>query len=352
MKINLSGDVRMCALACLLSSGAFADQVILKNGDRVTGSIVKKDGKNLVIKSDQFGVITAAWDQIETVKIDKPVNVVTAGGKTVQGTVTTTDGKLEVATKDARLSLAPAEVTIIRDDAEQKAYERMLKPGLGQLWAGTGSVGFAGTSGNARTLTFTTGINAARVTNKDKISLYFNAIKASALANGKNSETAQAVRGGLGYDRNVGPRMFVNVFNDYEYDKFQNLDLRFVLGGGAGFHAIKTERGKLDLLAGVDFNRSSFSTPLTQKSAELYWGDEYNLKLSGSTSFVQSYRMFNNLTTTGSYRVNFDAGLSTKLSKRLTWNLSISDRYLNRPAAGRKSNDFLYTTGLGITFAK
>jgi small nuclear ribonucleoprotein (snRNP)-like protein len=127
--------------------------VVLKNGDRVTGSIVKKDGKTLTIKTDQFGVVTVAWDQVDSVKADKPVNVVLPDGKTVKGTIATADGKVEVATQDAKLSLAPAEVATIRDDAEQSAYERMLRPGWGQLWAGTGSLGFAGTSGNARTLT-------------------------------------------------------------------------------------------------------------------------------------------------------------------------------------------------------
>ena len=337
---------------CFAVSAVWADQVVMKNGDRVTGSIIKKDGKNLVIKTDHFGVVTTPWDQVESVKADKPLNIVLSDGKTVQGTLETTNGKVEVATKDARLSLAPVEVTTIRDDAEQKAFDRLLKPGWGDLWAGTGSIGFAGTKGNAQTLTFTTGINAARVTNHDKTSLYFNTIKASALANGKNSDTAQAVRGGLGYDHNLNPRMFLNVFNDYEFDKFQNLDLRFVLGGGLGFHAFRSDRSRLDLLGGADFNRSSFSTPLTQKSAEVYWGDEYSLKLGAATSLVQTYRMFNDLTNTGSYRVNFDVGLSTKLAKRLSWNLSLSDRYLNQPAAGRKGNDFLYTTGLGITFAK
>ena len=340
------------ALVCLAASAAWADQVVMKNGDRVTGSIVKKDGKSLIIKTEQFGVVTAAWDQVESVRADKPVNVVLPDGKTVQGTLATTDGKVEVTTKDAKLSLAPAEVATIRDDAEQKAYDRLLKPGWGQLWTGSGSVGFAGTAGNAKTLTFTTGVTAARITRTDKTSLYFNTIKASALVNGKNSDTAQAVRGGLGYDHNVSPRLFVNFFNDYEYDKFQNLDLRFVLGGGFGWHAVKTEKSKFDLLGGIDFNRSSFSTPLTQKSAEFYWGDEYNYKLAATTSLVQSFRMFDNLTTTGSYRVNFDIGLSTKVAKWLNWNLSVSDRYLNRPALGRKTNDLLYTTGLGITFAR
>lgn len=336
----------------LAASTAWADQIVLKNGDRVTGSIVKKDGKNLTIKTDHFGVVTTTWDQVESVRADKPVHIVLSDGKTVQGTVSTANGKLEVATRETRLTLTPDQVTTIRDDAEQSAYERLLHPGWNQLWSGTGTIGFAGTSGNARTLTFTTGVNAARVTNTDKTSIYFNIIKASALINGVSADTAQAVRGGIAYDHNLNPRLFVNVFNDYEYDRFQNLDLRFVLGGGLGFHAIKTERSHLDLLGGGDFTRASFSTPLLRKSGELYWGDEYGYKLSAATSLVQSFRMFNDMSDIGGYRVNFDTGASTRLVKWLTWNLSLSDRYLNRPAPGRKTNDLLYTTGIGVTFGK
>lgn len=337
---------------CLSWMSLWADQVVMKNGDRVTGSIVKKDGKILIIKSDQFGVVSVPWDQVDSINADKPVNVVLQDGKTVQGTLATTDGKVEVVGQTGKFSVPQSDIGALRNDAEQRAYERLLKPGWGDLWAGTGSVGFAGTSGNAKTMTFTTGISAARVTNTDKTSIYFNAIKASALINGQSAGTAQAVRGGLGYDRNLSPRLFVNVFNDYEYDRFQNLDLRFVLGGGLGFHALKTERSRVDLLAGVDFNHSAFSTPFTRNSAELYWGDEYVLKLTGATSLVQSFRMFNDLTNTGGYRMNFDFGASTKISKWLVWNVSLSDRYLNRPAPGRKTNDFLYTTGLGITFSR
>jgi len=344
--------VGLSVSATLFLNVAWADQIVMKNGDRVTGSIIKKDGKNLTIKADQFGVVTTAWDQVVSVQADKPVNIVLPDGRTVQGTIATTNGKVEVTTRDTKLSLAPADIKTIRNGDEEKAYERLLKPSWGQLWTGAGTLGFAGTAGNAETLTFTTGITAARVTNTDKTSLYFNTIKASALTNGKNADTAQAVRGGIGYNHNLHPRVFANVFNDYEYDKFQNLNLRFVLGGGLGFHAIKTERSHLDLLGGADFNHSSFSTPLIQKTAEGYFGDDYSLKLGGATSLVQSFRMFDDVSDGSQYRVNFDAGLSTKIAKRLTWNVSLSDRYLNHPAPGRKTNDFLYTTGLGITFAR
>lgn len=336
-------------LMALVPISAWADQITLKNGDRVTGTIVKKDGGTLTIKSTVMGLITVPWDRVNEVRSDAPLNVVLPSG-TVQSTVATSDGKLQLEGKQQTIPLS--EVIALRDASEQKAYERLQRPSWGGLWAGAANIGFAGTSGNARTLTFTTAVNAARVTSTDKTSVYFNTIKASALVNGTNSDTAQAVRGGIGYDHNVSPRLFVNVFNDYEYDRFQNLDLRFVLGGGLGFHAVKTERSKLDLLAGMDYNHSKFSTPLTRNSAELFWGDEYGLKVTGATSLVQSFRMFNDLTNTGSYRVNFDVGGTTKLSKWLSWNLSLSDRYLNHPAPGRKTNDFLYTTGIGITFAR
>jgi len=338
--------------ACCLASAAWADQIVLKNGDRVTGSIVKKDGKNLTIKTTYFGVVTTAWDQIESITADKPLNVVLHDGNTVQGTLVTANGKIQIAGAGAGQSVAPGEITTLRDADEQKAYERLLKPGWGQLWDGNASVAFAGSAGNAKTRTFTTSVNAARVTRTDKTSLYFNSINASALISGKSDSTAQAVRGGVAYDHNVSPRLFVNTFNDWEYDRFQHLDLRFVIGGGFGWHALKKERSVLDLLGGFDYNHSSFSTPLTQNSAEAFWGDAYTYKVGAATSLVQSFRMFNDLTNTGAYRVNFDLGASTKLSKWLNWNVAFSDRYLNHPAPGRKTNDLLYTTGVGITFAK
>jgi hypothetical protein len=339
-------------LLALVSPFAWADQALLKNGDRITGSIVKKDGKDLTIKTDQFGVVVVPWDQVESITVNKPLTIVLKDGKTYQGTLATSGGKITVADSKTQTTVTPADITSLRNADEEKAYQRLLHPGWGELWTGTGTFGFAGTLGNSKTLTYTTGLNADRVTRFDKASLYFTVIKASATVDGKNTGTAQAVRGGVSYGHNVSSRLFFRIFNDNEYDKFQNLDFRFVIGGGLGVHAVKTKRSTLDLLAGANYNHASFSTPLTRNSAEAYWGDEYTLKLNASTSLTQSYRMFNDLTNTGDYRVNFDIGLGAKLMKWLSWNLSVSDRYVSNPAPGRKTNDFLYTTGIGITFAR
>lgn len=62
--------------------------------------------------------------------------------------------------------------------------------------------------------------------------------------------------------------------------------------------------------------------------------------------------MFNNLSDRGAYRMNAALGIATKLNSWLSWNVALSDRYLSNPVPGRKTNDWFYTTGLGITFGK
>lgn len=343
--------------AILLAVSAWADQIVMKNGDRVTGAIVKKDAKTLTIKSAHFGVVTLPWDQVESAKADTPINIVMPNDQTVNGTLTLAPDKVQVTTGGTTKTVPPAEIVALRDASEQKAYERLLKPRLADLWIGNANIGWAGTKGNAETATLSLGMGAARVTRTDKTTVYFNAIRASALINKVSAQTAQAVRGGIGYNRNLKPRVFLNIFNDWETDKFQNLDLRTVLGGGLGYNAWKAERGRLDLLGGMAYNRERFdparpALAFTRNGADAYWGDDFNYKVGTRTSMFQSFRMFNNLQNGDRYRINFDVGATTQVTKWLTWNLSLSNRFLNLPVAGRKKNDILYTTGFGFAFAR
>ncbi len=350
---------RRCGVSFFFSLAAaqisMADQVTLKNGDRVTGAIVKMDGKTLTVKSEFFGTVTMPWAQVAAIQSDAQLNVVLPTGETVRATLRTAQDKVEL--QETQRSLALSEVITIRNAAEQRAYERLLNPGWRELWAGSITFGLAGTLGNAQTRTITTGLNAARATRSDKASLYFSAVQAAATVNRVTSDTAQAVRGGWGYNRNVSPRFFINTFNDYEYDRFQNLDLRFALGGGMGYEAWRREKNFLEFVGGAGYNREKFSPAapdisFVRDSAEAYWGEDWSHRLNTSTSLVQSFRMFNNLSDTGEFRLKFDISVNTRLRSWLTWNVALSDRYLSNPSPGRKTNDILYTTGVGITFAR
>jgi hypothetical protein len=335
---------------------AWGDQIVLKDGDRITGEIVKKDGPTVTMKSKNFGTVTIKWDDIETIRSDQPLNVVLPNDETVKATVRTQEGRILVAAPGDPRAVVPADIVALRNDAEQRAYERLRRPGPFDLWTITGSLNLAGTKGNAETGTLTIPVNFLRVSNTSRTSAYFTAIRAKATVDGENVQTANAVRGGWGYSRNLTSRIFANVFNDYEYDKFQSLDLRVVLGGGLGYQVWVREAGRLALVAGAAWNREQFSPAtsdaFTRSSAEAYWGNDFNYKLNTRTSLIQGFRMFNNLSDTGEYRMNLDIGATTQLTRWLNWNVSLSNRYLSNPVSGRKNNDLLYSTGFGFIYTR
>jgi len=333
---------------------AFADQVTMKDGDRITGDIVRKDADTLTVKSKNFGTVTLKWDDVAAVKTDEPINVSLPDGRTVKAPIETQDGQIQVGPQ----RVAPKDVITLRNDSEQRAYERFLHPKLLDLWAVTGSINIAGTKGNAETSTLTTPFSFVRATNTTRTTAYFNAIRSTATIDGVNAQTAKAIRGGWGFNRKYdSSRIFFNAFNDYEYDKFQSLDLRIVIGGGAGYNLWTRETNRLSTVAGIAWNREAFgasptNAAFTRNSAEAFWGDDFNYKMSARTTLSQEFRMFNNLSNGGEYRMNFDVTAATQLKKWLTWDIALSDRYLSNPVAGRKNSDFLYSTGLGFTWAR
>ena len=339
-------------LLAVLVPPLHADEVRLSNGDRVTGKLVKKDGDNLIVKTDLMGEVTIHWSSVESVSSQDPLTVVLTSGKSLYGKVNIQEKKLEVAAAAATESAAVTDLVAIRDKDTQRQHERLENPGLFDLWEGYIDLGLSGARGNARTTVFTTAANATRTTRTDKTVAYFHQIYSSALVEGTSATTAQAVRGGWSYNKNVNPKLFLNLFNDYEYDRFQSLDLRFVVGGGLGYIAIKDDRKRLDLLGGAAYNREEFSTPEIRNSAEAYWGDDFNYNLSKVTQFQQRFRMFHNVSDPGPYRVNFDLSFVTQLTRWLSWQLSLSDRFLSNPVPGRQRNDVLYTTGLRLKFSR
>lgn len=353
-----------------LTSALWADQVTLKNGDRLTGTVVKSDGKTLVLHTDAAGNVTLKFDAIQEIKTDQELHVSLKGGKTAVGPVSTSDGKLEVATKTAGTVEAPKDdVTLMRNDAEQLAYDKSLHPGLMHGWNGGANVGFSVARGNSQTENLALAFNAAHPTLNDNIILYATSIDTTNdLAT--PSTVASLETGGLRYERNVNPRLFAFGAGDFMSNALQFLDLRQVYSGGFGYHAIKSGRTTLDFLGGVNYTHETYSngtevpptppstTPtgifesygVTNRYVALTLGEELNQKLGKSTVVTQNFNFYPNLQQTGQYRGTFNLGTVTKISKWLGWQNQFGDIYVSNPPSGAKKNDVIFTTGLNVSF--
>ncbi len=352
------------------STCSFADQVTLKNGDRLTGTVVKSDGKELVLHTDAAGDVTLKFDAIQEIKTDAELHVTLKGGKTAVGPVTTTDDKLEIATKTSGTVEAPrADITMIRNDAEQQAYDASLHPGLMHGWNGGLNVGFSVARGNSETENLALAFNAVHPTLHDKITLYASSINTTNnLAT--PSTVASLEQGGFRYDRDLKPKLFVFGAADFMANALQFLDLRQVYTGGFGFHAIKSDRTILDFLGGLNYTHETYSNGAllipanppnpavyesygkTNKFAALTLGEELDQKLGKSTVLTQNLGFFPNLQQTGEYRFTFNLGTVTKIKKWLGWQNQFGDIYVSNPPTGSKSNDVIFTTGLNIAFTR
>lgn len=350
-------------LLCV-STVLFADQVTLKNGDRLTGTVVKSDGKTLVLHTDAADDVTLKMDAIQEIKTENELHVTLKDGKTAVGPVTTIDGKLAIATKSQGTVEAPTgEVTLIRNDAEQTAYEKAQHPGLMHGWQGGTNVGFSLARGNSQTENLALAFNALHPTANSKITLYESSIYTrNDLAS--PSIVANLTTAGFRYDRDLMPKLFAFGAADYMSNALQYLDLRQVYTGGLGYHAIKNDNTILDFLGGVNYTHETYSNGapidatgafvsygITNRLVALTLGEELNKKLGKSTVLTQNLDFYPDIQKyRGEYRFTFNVGTVTKINKWFGWQNQFGDIYVSNPPVAAKKNDVLLTTGLNISF--
>ncbi len=354
----------------LLSLPVFADQLTLKNGDRLSGTIVKSDddAKTLLIKTDWAEDVTVKWDAITTIVSSQPLHIMLSDGRVIVGRVSTTDGILEIATDGGTVPAAHDAVKAVRDNATQAEIDRLQHPRLRDYWSGLFDLGLSLTEGNSSTAALTIAGKASRVVPKNKLTLYYTEVYSRDSNESPALTTANAIHAGVRDEFNLKPRVYAFAFTDFDEDALQHLDLRNVIGGGLGYHVINTKKTQFDVFGGGSFNQEYFASytianpappPVllfepsqSRHSAEIVAGESLSTKLGPRTTVSEQLSFFPNLSSTGEYRVTFDANAVTKLKTWLGWQITLSDRYISDPPFGLKGNDLLLSTGLRLTFGK
>ena len=92
--------------AFVASANVFADQVILKNGDRLTGEVVRQTDGNLVFKTKYAGEVVIKWDEVQQLETDATV-------------------RLELGENDEKVGKLGTEgsETVVEADSEKKKVE-------------------------------------------------------------------------------------------------------------------------------------------------------------------------------------------------------------------------------------
>jgi Protein of unknown function, DUF481 len=344
-----------------LACATMADTIVLKNGDRLTGTIESSDGKTITFKTDYAGEINVKWSAVKEMTTEKPLYVVKNNKTTVTGPLTTEDSNVTVHTANAgQVDVPLSDVAIIRSPEEQQAYESTLHPNLLQEWTGGGSFGFALARGNSDTTNLAVGFTANRKTLSDQIKAYYSSIYSTAGGLLGGATTANAILGGIRYDKNLNPKIFAFVSGDFTHDALQSLNVQQIYSGGLGWHAIDHPNTTFDILGGLSYTRETYNgatatsanASVSRNFPALTLGEDFTYKMGSASSFTEDFTFYPDLTDISQYRFALDAGWTTQIKKWIGWQITFSDRYIsNPPILATKDNDAVLSTGVKFSFS-
>jgi putative salt-induced outer membrane protein YdiY len=312
---------------------AFADEVVLKNGDRLSGKVVDQNDERIVIETAYAGEVKIAAGFIEKVVREEAANlqVVPVAQKTAAP-----------EKEDAKPATAP------------KPTARLIGGhflGLAEGWKGDASVGFSYTSGNSQNTTMTTALRAVKTGGIDNLTVYVRSLWNKNRRLETNTTTSNAYWGGARYDRNFDGKLFGFGSYDFESDRPKQLNFRSVAGAGLGDHVIKNDKTELDVLVGGAWNRT-WQAGSNTDTPEVIAGNSLKHRFNDRLRVQNNFTFYQNVTDRTEYRYILDTTFSIDVTKKIGWFVTLGNRFNNDPIGTAEKNDFLFTTGIKWNYGR
>lgn len=327
----------------LLAPVAQADQIYLTNGDRLTGTLVRLTDGKLVLKADATGEVTIPLVDVQTFSTTSAVEVHLKDGTVLNQPIMAAEtGSFAIDTGAA----LQAQTFRLADLA---AINPPAKPA--PKWTGSFSAGFSATSGNTSTEAVNASFSVARRSEKDRTTANADYARGKQEVDGQDRTTEDWWRAKAQYDYFFSKKFFGFVNGTYEKDAIADLDRRVVVGGGAGYQWIESERTNFSTFAGLASLYEKFDGD-TDSNSELsaQLGYNFDHQLTGTVKFLHDLTYYPALSKFSDYYLTTTAEFRASLTKSMFANFKTIFNYDATPATGRSSTDVKYIFGAGMTF--
>lgn len=327
--------VTTLALCAMMAVASAEDEVKLKNGDRVTGTVKSLSGGKLVIETAHSGALKIDWAQVASVKIDAATKVRLSTGETLEGKITPgAEGRFKV---ESGGTVAPVEVEFTKvTHFNQPPVE----------WHGAFSASAKATDGNTHVRSFLVTGEGVRESEVDQILLraIFRYAEQSGVLLERNAY------GIVKYSYKLSPRLYAYLSQELLGDTFKDLKLGSITSLGMGYVLLKEEWIDLSTEAGIAY----FSNDFRVAKDESHMGGRASTKLRVALplgfEFKDMFTIYPNFEDSQDFQIRNEATLGTSLGKG--WSLlgGVITEYDREPSPGLRHHDNTYFVGLGFTF--
>ncbi len=330
-------------LVALLSTSVLAapDEVVLKNGEKLIGTVKSAAGGTLVFASESLGTVKVPFDKIVTFTSDAPVAL-----HLVDGTVTS--ARIEAGSEGT--------VALVADGAPPRPLsiadiEKANPPSV--KWTGSVTAGLVVTRGNSDTQSANVDAAAERRGEVDRIRAgagYVEARQKNDVTKEMDT-TARIYRANGQYDYFFSDTFYAYANARGERDAIAEVDLRFIGGVGAGQQWVEGDDFNLSTEEGISYFAEKFRnmTP-SKESAASRFAYRVDGKPFDAVKLFHDTEWIHGLEESGDDLVTTQGGFRSSVTGSLFFEAKVQVNWDNTPAAGAERTDVRYILGLGWSF--
>jgi putative salt-induced outer membrane protein YdiY len=331
-------------LFCSPAQAKRNDLVIMKNGDRLTGEVKKLEHGILYVDLQYVsGSIGLDWLQVAKVQSTGGFQVILKDGERVAGTIEKV-AAAEAPGKDFAIHAAQGEVRaaapdVVTVESQKQNFWRQL---TGSIDLGTNF-----TSGNNQT-SLSADASASYLSTKwlagASISSSFSGQSGGSKSNLLEVQTLDG--------RFLNRNSFLMGIGDFLHSSQQDLSLRTTLGGGYGRYLIRTNHNTLAWLGGIVYTHENFasSDQPADQNVEALLGFQYEMFHFDRYNLQSQVLVYPGLSDAGRVRATTKTTFSMKLVNKFHIDFSILDNFDSSPPFNAKRNELGVSNTVGWTF--
>ncbi len=331
-------------LLALTVNSAVADELIMKNGDRLQGKVLSMSLGKLIFETSYAGTITIDWDQVARFTTEGPMEVYLRDERTIKGKAVTAEGGKMVLQPETGPPTPPIAMAQVKTLEVPKAPE-------GWKFHVRVAAGASQESGNTRTQNYNLDgdVTLSKLPHDVKLhGEYYRELNKGAITKDKGL-------GSLTYKRFISRKWYLFGNGTAQMDKFQDLNLLASVSAGPGYQIWRSREKNLSMELGPAYAIERYSKPMQnfdnkdhREYAAGFWAMDFDMWF-----FNRFLRLFHHndglvdFKKTNNWRVRTRTGVRIPLVLRFFASLQYNYDYDNSPADNKKKYDMAYMFKLG-----
>jgi hypothetical protein len=320
---------------------AMADQIVLNNGDRITGAIQSADGGKLIILSPIAGTITVNISDVKTFSTDGPIKIVLQDGTVINQRITEgPDGNFQTASGGM---LAAQAVPISK-------IEKINPPPI--AWGGSITVDGSLSQGQTYAEQLGLDVDLIRRSDTDRIEIQGEYLFGKQKVNGVETTSTDQWDIEPSYHYFFNKQLFALGDIRIEKNRILFLNIRVTPNAGVGYQIVESKDLNANVQGGLAWvyeDYTNVAAPDENLSLRLAYHVDAAV-LSEKLKLFSDCAYYPGIQYGANYLIIFDAGARLALTKRMFSELKGEVDYDSHPAPGAHRTVTELILGVGWTF--